>query len=288
LKGLAARLEKGPAPDLDEVGEVLAQIRGSKLLDKPSKALVVEAREAVRVGKMPDSLSLRLIAKAVTAAAAAGEEVIAQSHQALKALKERAQAVVAAPAAAEFLSAYGGLSTVAAPEPEPEPEVTIADPVASLREQSARMIASLTDREREVLATRFGVEGQPGVRNGESIRLPVTQKSLGQAFEEADSADSSDEPPTDVDIVSQAADIIEHLDMPRHAVLAGALYGLLERLDRHPLPNLDEIPLVERAERAVEREIARTIEMEGPLPPWVPIVIDWIKWQYEVGAAVRN
>ena len=194
--------------------------------------------------------------------------------------------------------------------------VDLEESLAGLREQTDRITASLTDKEREVLRTHFSDGDRPvfAAMNGEGERPAVNLQSAGQLASDqtyksivsvlptrtnssngggngnGHHHDEGPELPYDADyaephetespseIVARAADLIErNADMPANAGIVGALYELAEKLERRGFTDApDGRPLLDRVEDEIARRIERAIASSADLPLWV---IEWARME---------
>ncbi len=308
LLELAGQLERDEKPEMEDLKAALGSFRVAGL-DKSVQQMAIEAREDVRHGRYPDAFLLRMLAKGLTGELpgrrrgrplgstnkpkAATDDATATAAPVVAAVPEVNEGMNRAVAAAH--APRGGRTKVEFDEPEPEPlefgdeddhlltpadltglvsaaEIDFNKVGVSLREQTDRAIDGLTDKEREVLRTRFLVpdEGTIHVKKGDQIRIVATPSNgYGVVVEPIDTNERSPS-----EWVALAADVIEHLEMPTHAELCGELYALAERLEIAPPVDPDEMSLLERTEKEIERRVRRAIESPAELPAWV---IEWAR-----------
>lgn len=189
LKALAARLEQGPAPDLDELSEALYAIRSGGF-DRTTKKLLLEAREGIDEGKVPDPLVLRMLAKAVIDMPPGERQAVKGQAPDTSDVNELHQAL-----AAKYNSE---------PEPEPEPLQTVAE----VEEEKALAAEYLADvgpefqppsSERAIMeappkplrpagAPKLGrprkvpAEDAPKIKNGNGTAEEIVVKMLDEAY----------------------------------------------------------------------------------------------------------
>jgi hypothetical protein len=267
--------------------------------------MIIEAREDAKQGRPPDSLALRMIAKALEVAAAPRKGRPPGSKNAPKAT---------APTRATTAPGDIDTSAVATMKVTPGPglkDVPIrlanhghggaagADDDVDEGEElpsvaAARRLAQLglelrdpTDEEIANGPAGIKVVGTIDVapkKNGHDLKTwdeirdnklsPDARARVDAWVENEIAALGEASERTDAEWVAHAADVIEHLDMPARAELCGELYALAQRLEENPLPDPTAAPLLERVEAEIERRIEKAIKSSADLPAWV---IEWAR-----------
>ena len=246
LKAFASRLESGPAPDLGDLGDALALIDPAEL-DKTHRKLLDEAEAKVDGGQMPDSLALRMLAKALATPIAVPAERPAPTTTAAAPLIREATAEEMEPPRRG--RPPGSKNKPKLLEEAVQPEWDTADGAAPANGE-------------DTLGAVLALSTKP-IDSGKVI--------MDQLSAAIDYSDETDEPAeTDGDLVARAAEVVERSD----GALAGSLYELADRLNKQPLDPAATSDLINRTHAAVEREIKIAIDTGKPLPSFA---VDWLR-----------